>query len=290
MKRSGSSTRALVFALIAGWFAQKTSVLQTVKWVSTDDVVSKIVGCVSQSALSRLLTRPFRWDLFNEERVRILQNRSDCRLTAQDVLAVDDTMILHEYSRKIPFVSKLLDPTTKRYVYAQNVVALYAARFQSPSYIINSRFWRPGENQPNKWQMALQMLQHLVAVAPHVCGLVLVRPFLLAIEELGLRFVSKAKSNRVFYTLKPGKRVTDRGAYERLSAKQVLRQLLGDSYYTTRKIASKKLYIKIEDESTGLAIYKHVQVVAVSGHRSQIRNCGWKPSFSSCNRRSVGFA
>lgn len=276
MKRSGASTWALVFALIAGWFAQKTSVLQTAKWVSTDDVVSKIVGRVSQSAFSRLLTRPFRWDLFNEERLRTLQDRPNCRLTSQDVLAVDDSMILHEHSRKIPFVSKLLDHATKRYVYAQNVVALYAARFQGPSYMINARFWKPGENQLNKWQMALQMLRELVAIAPHVGGCFvamdswyLVRPFLLAMEELGFRFVSKAKSNMVFYTLKPGKRATDRGAYERLSAKQVLRQLLGDSYHTIRKIASKKLYIKIEDESTGLAIYKQVQVVAVSGHRSQ---------------------
>jgi hypothetical protein len=119
------------------------------------------------------------------------------------------------------------------------------------------------------------MLQQLGVLTPHIHGCFvamdswyLVRLLLLAIEEIGLRFVSKAKSNLVFYDLKPGMRPTDRGAYQRVSTKEILHKLLGDSYRTTQKMASWKLFMKIEDERTELAIFKRVQVVAVSGHRS----------------------
>lgn len=275
VKRSGATPWALVFALIAGWFASKSSVNQTAEWAPTDDILTQIVGKVSQSALSRFLTRAFRLDLFNQERIRVLQDRPECRHTPKDVLALDDTKILHEHSKKIPFVTRLFDHVTKRYVRAQNIVALYAVTNERSGYALDARFWKPGESQPNKWQIGLQMLTQLVSLAPQVWGCFvafdswyLVRPFLLGLEERGFRFVTKAKSNTSFYELRPGKPPNDRSAYRKLTVKEVLHRLLGDSYRGTRKISSANLFIKVEDPNTKLAIYKRVQVVAVSGHRT----------------------
>jgi hypothetical protein len=275
MKRSGISTWLLVFTLIVSWFSKQSSVLQAAKLTTADDVLKSIVGKVSQSALSRFLTTPFQWSRFNRERVIALQDHEDCRLQKSDVLIVDDSFILHEHAEKIPFVYRLKDHVSKRYVQTQKVVALYAARRKGPSYAIDAEFWQAGEGKPNKWQMALRMLTDLVSYAPHVKGCTVavdswyfVRNFFLSIEELGLRFVTKVKSNTVFYELKPGKRFTDRGAYKRVTAKELQRQLLGDASIKEQKLRSKQVFIKIKDETTGHFIYKKVTVVAVSRHKS----------------------
>ena len=62
---------------------------------------------VTQSVLSRFMVSAFRWDLFHLKRVRQFQLDEETKLVDGDVIALDDTLVVHEHAAKMPFLYRL---------------------------------------------------------------------------------------------------------------------------------------------------------------------------------------
>ena len=70
----------------------------------------------------------FRWDLFNVKRVRQFQLDEETKLVDGDVIALDDTLVVHEHAAKMPFLYRLFDHCTNTYVKAMNRVVIHARK------------------------------------------------------------------------------------------------------------------------------------------------------------------
>ena len=93
----------------------------------TVDGINRLVVCESrnQSSLNRLLTEsPFKLDELNQARLTLLDGLPGTRLKRNGVLSVDDTLLVH-YGDHFDQIAYLLDPTSKSYVWAHDLVNLH---------------------------------------------------------------------------------------------------------------------------------------------------------------------
>jgi hypothetical protein len=126
-KQRGVPTWQFAFLFVVGLLARCTSCLRTVELYSKDRLLQRMFQSktVSQSAFSQFMVSSFRWDLFNNNRVSRFQQDPATRLENGDIVALDDTLVLHGHAKRIPFVYRLFDHCN---VHAMNLVVLHAVK------------------------------------------------------------------------------------------------------------------------------------------------------------------
>ncbi len=96
----------------------------------------------NQSSLNRLLTEsPFSLADLNQSRLDLLNSLAPTRLKPRGVLSVDDTLLTH-YGRHFDGITKLYDPTEKRYVWGHNLVTLHYSD-DDTDYPVFFQLWKP---------------------------------------------------------------------------------------------------------------------------------------------------
>ena len=107
-KKSGVPTWQLAFLMVIGLLAQCSSCSKTVEFYSKERLLQAMFSQkrVTQSVLSRFMVSAFRWDLFHLKRVRQFQLDEETKLVDGDVIALDDTLVVHEHAAKMPFYFK----------------------------------------------------------------------------------------------------------------------------------------------------------------------------------------
>jgi hypothetical protein len=83
---------------------------------------------VTQSVFSRFMTGDFHWDVFNLKCVSKFQEDAQTKLLDGDIIALDDSLITHNYTKKMPFICQLWDHCSQSYIEAMNVVVLHAKK------------------------------------------------------------------------------------------------------------------------------------------------------------------
>jgi hypothetical protein len=110
----------------------------------TVDGINRLVVCESrnQSSLNRLLTEsPFKLDELNQARLTLLDGLPGTRLKRNGVLSVDDTLLVH-YGDHFDQIAYLLDPTSKSYVWAHDLVNLHYSDDET-DYPARFQLWKP---------------------------------------------------------------------------------------------------------------------------------------------------
>ena len=110
----------------------------------TVDGINRLVVCESrnQSSLNRLLSEsPFKLDELNQARLKLLDELPGTRLKRNGVLGVDDTLLVH-YGDHFDQIAYLLDPTSKRYVWAHDLVNLHYSDDET-DYPVRFQLWKP---------------------------------------------------------------------------------------------------------------------------------------------------
>jgi len=96
----------------------------------------------NQSSLNRLLTEsPFSLEELNQARLMLLSSLPGTQIKRNGVLSVDDTLLVH-YGQHFDQIAYLLDPTTKRYVWAHNLVSLHYSD-DDTDYPLRFQLWKP---------------------------------------------------------------------------------------------------------------------------------------------------
>ncbi|MHC1758993.1 MAG: hypothetical protein AB9917_05660 [Negativicutes bacterium] len=119
-KVRGLVTWKLAFAFVASMICHCSSDLKRLEFWNQDALLqtSLKVSVVTQSVLSRFLNFFPQWPAFNWSRVQQLQTDPQYALADGDVIGLDDTLIPHQYAKKLPFLCKLFDHSLKTYVMA----------------------------------------------------------------------------------------------------------------------------------------------------------------------------
>jgi DDE superfamily endonuclease len=110
----------------------------------TVDGINRLVVCESrnQSSLNRLLSEsPFKLDELNQARLKLLDELPGTRLKRNGVLGVDDTLLVH-YGDHFDQIAYLLDPTSKSYVWAHDLVNLHYSDDET-DYPVRFQLWKP---------------------------------------------------------------------------------------------------------------------------------------------------
>ena len=143
-KKSGVPTWQLAFLLMIGLLAQCASCSKTVQFYSKERLLQAMFyqKRITQSVLSRFMVASFRWDLFNVKRVRQFQLDEETKLVDGDVIALDDTLVVHEHAAKMPFLYRLFDHCTNTYVTAMNLVVLHARKANGIQYPLLYSIWQ----------------------------------------------------------------------------------------------------------------------------------------------------
>ena len=96
----------------------------------------------NQSSLNRLLTEsPFSLEELNQARLMLLGSLPGTQIKRNGVLSVDDTLLVH-YGQHFDQIAYLFDPTTKRYVWAHNLVSLHYSD-DDTDYPLRFQLWKP---------------------------------------------------------------------------------------------------------------------------------------------------
>lgn len=119
---------------------------------------------LTQYTLSRFLTSSNNWTLFGQKRIQRLQQDPDTQLQDGDVVALDDTLVIHPYGKRLPFLSWHFDHSLKINVWGMNLVALHSVLRNGLEYPLFYRFWRKPEANGEgltKFDLACEMLTQL---------------------------------------------------------------------------------------------------------------------------------
>lgn len=121
IKSSGTPTWMLSFLYVIGLVARCASVSK-MAGMAAQDTLLKIMfqgKNLTQYTLSRFLTS-------NYKRVQRLQEDPDTKLQEGDVVALDDSLVVHPYGKQLPFLCWLFDHSLKVNVWGMNLVALHS--------------------------------------------------------------------------------------------------------------------------------------------------------------------
>jgi hypothetical protein len=174
-KKSGVPTWQLAFLMVIGLLAQSSSCSKTVEFYSKERLLQAMFSQkrVTQSVLSRFMVSAFRWDLFHLKRVRQFQLDEETKLVDRDVIALDDTLVVHEHAAKMPFLYRLFDHCTNTYVKAMNLVVIHARKANGLQYPLFYSIWnKEQENEIHltKLDLAIQMLQTTPSSCTFMCS------------------------------------------------------------------------------------------------------------------------
>ena len=139
-KTRGLATWKLAFAFVASMICHCSSDLRRVGLWNQDALLQTAlkVSAISQSALSRFLNSFSPWTDFNLSRVQRLQSDPQYALADGDVIALDDTLIPHQYAKKLPFLCKLFDHSQSNYVIGMNLLVTHAVKQDGREYPLPS--------------------------------------------------------------------------------------------------------------------------------------------------------
>jgi hypothetical protein len=117
-KHAGIPAWLMSFVYICGIIAKKTSVNQNAQFSSDSPILNYLLKgkTVTQSAFSRFFSAPYQWLKLSVARVSRLQETEDTKLSDADVIALDDTKIVHPFGKKLPFLCWLFDYSNKSHV------------------------------------------------------------------------------------------------------------------------------------------------------------------------------
>lgn len=231
-KVRGLATWKLAFAFVASMICHSSSDLKRLEFWNQDALLqtSLKVSVVTQSVLSRFLNLFSQWPAFNLSRVRQLQTDPQYALVDGDVIALDDTLIPHQYAKKLPFLCKLFDHSLKTYVMGINLLATHAIKQDGREYPLFYSFWDkpdPEEAAITKLDLALQQLRTMRNLLPPQLRLwvsmdrwFFSKPFCLKLEAMGFDWVTKAKRNTVFYRKISNKKGKPR--FTRVTTREIL--------------------------------------------------------------------
>ena len=88
----------------------------------------------SRGVPTRFMVSKFQWNTFNLRRISKFQETEETKLEEDDVIALDDTLVAHNYAEKIPFIYRLWDHCNKIYIEAMNLVVLHAVKMNGLQY------------------------------------------------------------------------------------------------------------------------------------------------------------
>jgi hypothetical protein len=217
-KTRGVPTWKLAFLFVVGLISRCTSCLQMVEFYSQESLLKRMFDgkAITQSVFSRFMTSKFQWNVFNLKRIAKFQENKETRLEDGDVIALDDTLVEHNYAKKIPFIYRLWDHCSHTYVDAMNLVVLHGIKASGLQYPLLYSIWRQDNGKDphqTKLNLALTLLQQLKSQLTDSVKLwvamdswFFVKDFYLDIEELGFDWVTKAKKNTTLY-----RKITIRG-------------------------------------------------------------------------------
>lgn len=164
---------------------------------------------ITQSVFSRFLVSEFQWGLFNLKRLAKFQEYEETRLADGDVIALDDSLVTHNYAEKMPFIYRLWDHCSNTYVDAMNLVTLHAVKNTGLQYPLLYSIWQQDNGKDphqTKLDLALELLSHLKNQISDSLKLwvamdswYFVKEFCLDVEQLGFNWVSKARKNTTLY-------------------------------------------------------------------------------------------
>src|SRR5690554_2416298 len=210
-KKSGVATWKLSFLFVVGLIARCTSCLQMVEFYAKDRLLNAMFGgaSVTQSVFSRFMTGTFQWNAFNLERVSKFQEDAQTQLVDGDIIALDDTLIAHNYTKKIPFIYRLWDHCSQSYMDAMNLVVIHAKKASGLHYPLLYRIWKKDNGvdpHATRLDLGLHLLEQLRSQLTEslklwVCfdsgyyGI----DFYLSVERLGFHWVTRAKTNTSLY-------------------------------------------------------------------------------------------
>src|SRR5712692_10739450 len=96
----------------------------------------------NQSSLNRLLSAsPFALTDVNQARLKLLDSLPGTQYKRNGVLGVDDTLLVH-YGEHFEQIAYLLDPTTKSYVWAHDLVTVHYSDDET-DYPVRFQLWKP---------------------------------------------------------------------------------------------------------------------------------------------------
>lgn len=209
-KKRGVPTWKLAFLFVVGLMARCKSDLQMITFYEKESLLQRIFNeKITQSVFSRFMVSTFNWKFFNLKRVAKFQENQETRLVDGDVIALDDSLIEHNHSKKIPFIYRLFDHCSNTYVDAMNIVALHAVKTTGLQYPLLYSVWNQ-DNGKDPYQSKLNLAEHMLQqlrdqfATPVKCWVAMdswyfVKSLYLAIETLDFNWVTRAKSNTTLY-------------------------------------------------------------------------------------------
>jgi len=236
-KIRGLATWKLAFAFVASVVNNCTSDLKRVNFLSKDTVLKAVfkVEKISQSAMSRFLNDYTEWQKFTCLRVQRLQEDTAMALEEGDVVCLDDTIEPHPFADKIPFLAWLFDHSKKVYMQSLNLLATHAVKQNGREYPLFHSYWAKAEDVTatlTKFDLAVSQLKALRSVLPEKLRLWVSmdrwffnKKFFAAVEDLNFDWVTKAKSNTVFYRQIPSNNPTVKPCYIRVTATELLQKV-----------------------------------------------------------------
>jgi len=262
-KTRGLPSWKLAFAMIVSMVSNCSSDSKRVEDWNKDTLLQTVLGVarISQSAMSRFLNGFSKWQEFTRLRITRLQEEPELRLEEGDVVALDDTLLVHLFARLMPFVAKVFDHALKTFVFAQNLLVLHGVKQNGLEYPLFYAFWKKADS---KFDLALQALSKLRSLLPNEKMRLWVsmdrwffkKPFLAELEKLNFDWVTKAKRNTVFYYLVPGPTPFARPRYVRIAAQDLIRKyyhhlLPASSSSGVMSFALNGLYLKVSEPVPG---------------------------------------
>jgi hypothetical protein len=224
-KHAGIPAWLMSFVYICGIIAKKTSVNQNAQFSSDSPILNYLLKgkTVTQSAFSRFFSAPYQWLKLSVARVSRLQETEDTKLSDGDVIALDDTKIVHPFGKKLPFLCWLFDYSNKSHVWCMNIVSTLAVLKNGLEYPLFWRFWvkqTEEDSKKSKLELSKQMLQDVRNSTTARLWVAMDRWFLCWdffewLQSKGFDWVTKAKKNTVLY-------VKSASGYKKTNPKELL--------------------------------------------------------------------
>ena len=93
------------------------------------------------------------------KRVAKFQEEGETRLVDGDVFALDDSLIEHHHTKKMPFIYRLFDHCSNTYVNALNIVVLHAFKSSGLQYPLLFSVWKQdNDKDPHESKLDLALL------------------------------------------------------------------------------------------------------------------------------------
>ena len=199
----------MAFTYICSLIAGVGSVNQCAAFIAQSHILHQLLSgiTISQSAFSRFLAKSFDWLKFSSGRLARLQEHQETRLSDGDIIALDDTKIVHPYGKKIPFLCWLYDHASKTQVWCMNLLSTLAVLQNGMEYPMLWRFWVKSvsqNEQQTKLDLAKQMLLEIRRLTEAKLWVAmdrwfLCKDFLVWLMAQQFDWVTKAKRNTVLY-------------------------------------------------------------------------------------------